>query len=108
MPALVGIDPEAPLRAQAGVIAVAVVIVVAAVVLTLYFRPRAWRCLVAFAVIFPITMLPVGLNRIAQFGVSIASEVRYQQSVQFMFMVLAALALSSAGAGSDSRMTNCV
>jgi uncharacterized protein YhhL (DUF1145 family) len=94
VPAVVGIDPEAPLSTHAGAVAAAVVVVGAAVLLTLYLRPRAWRCLLAFAVIFPLTMLPVGLNRIGQFGVGIGSEIRYQQSVQFMFMVLVAFALS--------------
>jgi hypothetical protein len=99
VPAIVGIDPEAPLRTHAVIIAVAVILVSGAIALTLYLRPRSWRCLVAFLLIFPATMLPVGLNRIDQFGVSIGSEVRYQQSVQFMFMVLAVFALSTRWGG---------
>jgi hypothetical protein len=99
VPAIIGIDPEAPLRKHAVVIAAAVIVVGLAVALTLYFRPRAWRCLLAFVVLFPVTMLPVGLNRIGQFGVGVAAEVRYQQAVQFMFMVLAAFALSTRWGG---------
>jgi hypothetical protein len=100
VPALVGIkNPQAPLSAHAWVILAADLVVGVALALTLYLRPRAWRCLLAFIVVFPITMLPVGLNRISQFGVSIAYEVRYQQSVQFMFLVLTAFALSSRWGG---------
>lgn len=100
VPALVGIkDPEASLSAHPIVIVAACLAVGAALVGTLYFRPRAWRCLLAFIVVFPITMAPVGLNRIGQFGVSIGHEVRYQQSLQFMFLVLAAFALSSRWGG---------
>ena len=63
--------------------------------MTIYFRPRAWRCLVAFIVVFLITMLPVGLNRVVYYGLGVGRVLFYQQAVQFMFFVLAALALST-------------
>jgi hypothetical protein len=96
VPSLVGIkDPQAALSNHAIVIVAAWLVVGGAVMLTLYMRPRAWRCLAAFAVVFAITMVPVGLNRIRQFGVGIGHELYYEQSLQCMFLVLAALALAS-------------
>ncbi len=96
VPALVGIkDPQAPLSSHAYVIVAAWLVVGGAVALTLYLRPRTWRCFAAFTVVFAITMVPVGLNRIKQFGVGIGHELYYEQSLQCMFLVLAALAISS-------------
>jgi hypothetical protein len=96
VPSLVGIkDPQAALSNHAVVIVAAWLVVGGAVALTLYMRPRAWRCLAAFAVVFAITMVPVGLNRIRQFGVGIGHELYYEQSLQCMFLVLAALAVAS-------------
>ncbi len=60
----------------------------AIVAVTLYFRPRAWRCLVVLVAAFLLTLLPLGLNRIRLFGVSIGAEPYYHQTVQFMFIVL--------------------
>lgn len=99
VPALVGVKySPAP-----GVAVVAGIVVLGAVAVTLYMRPRAWRCLVAFILAFLITMLPIGLNKISQFGVSIARGLYYQQSVQFMFLVLAAFAISSRWSGRRAR-----
>jgi hypothetical protein len=44
-------------------------------------------------------MLPVALTRIREFGVGIGHVVYYQQSVQFMFLVLAAFAISPRWSG---------
>jgi hypothetical protein len=71
-----------------------IVVVVAAVAVTCYLRPRAWRCLLAFAIVFLVTMLPVGINRIVHYGLKDAYVLYYQQAVQFMFLVLAAFAVS--------------
>jgi hypothetical protein len=96
VPSLVGIkDPQAALSNHAIVILAAWLVVGGAVALTLYMRPRAWRCLAAFVVVFAITMVPVGLNRIRQFGIGIGHELYYEQSLQCMFLVLAALAVAS-------------
>jgi hypothetical protein len=98
VPALMGIRTSyvAP---QPLVVGVAWLVAVMAVAITLYLRPRAWRCLPAFIIIFLITMTPVGLNRISSFGLSVGAELYYQQSVQYMFLVLAALALSTEWGG---------
>ena len=99
VPGLVGIKYPANPGSHHAVIVAACVVVGAAIVVTLYLRPRAWRCLVAFTGVFLITMLPVGLTRVAQFGVSIGHVVYYQQSLQFMFLILAAFALSPRWSG---------
>jgi hypothetical protein len=77
----------------------AAVVVGAIVIATLYLRPRAWRCLVGFVAVFLISMLPVGLNRIHQFGVQTGAVLYYQQSLQFMALVLAAFAVSGRWSG---------
>ncbi|MGA2471194.1 MAG: hypothetical protein ABSG64_10945 [Solirubrobacteraceae bacterium] len=95
VPALVGV------RYSAGTLAIvaACLVVGAAVAVTLYLRPRAWRCLVAFILVFLITMLPVGLNRVALFGVGIGHVYYYLQPVQLMFLLLAAFAISPRWSG---------
>lgn len=99
VPAVVGIKYAVNPGGHPVVIAVACVVVGAAIAVTLYLRPRAWRCLVAFVLVFLITMLPVGLTRVARFGVGEAYVIYYQQSLQFMFLVLAAFALSPRWSG---------
>ena len=94
VPAVVGIKYAVNPGGHPVVIAVACVVVGAAIAVTLYLRPRAWRCLAAFVLVFLLTMLPVGLTRVARYGVSVAHVIYYQQSLQFMFLVLAAFALS--------------
>jgi len=95
VPALVGVN-----YSQATGAAVAAGIpVLAAVAVTLYLRPRAWRCLVGFILAFLITMVPIGLNKISAFGEIIGRVLYYQQSVQFVFLVLAAFAVSSRWSG---------
>jgi hypothetical protein len=99
IPALLGVKyPVAP-GAHVTAIAVAAVLMAAAIGLTLYLRPRAWRCLVAFVVVFLVTMVPVGFNRIVQQGVGTGHVLYYQQSLQFMFLVLAAFAISPRWSG---------
>jgi hypothetical protein len=80
--------------AQTPVVGAAWLLAIVAVAITLYLRPRVWRCLAAFIVIFLMTVTPVGLNRISMFGLSVGAELYYQQSAQYMFLVLTALALS--------------
>jgi hypothetical protein len=95
VPALVGIkDPQAPISSHAAVIALAGLCVAAAVALTLYQRPRAWRCIPAFAAVFLVTMIPIGLNRVKAYGVGVGQELDYQQSLQFMTLIFVALGLS--------------
>jgi hypothetical protein len=93
--ALVGVKySQAP-----AVCVVAGIVVLTAIAVTLYLRPRAWRCLAAFILVFLITMLPVGLTKVARFGVTVGQAIYYQQSVQFMFLVLAAFAIGSRWSG---------
>jgi hypothetical protein len=95
LPGLVGIKhPVAPDHHLFGIVGAAC-LVTAATAATLYLRPRAWRCLVAFAIVFLVTMLPVALTRIVEFGTSVGHVIYYQQSLQFMFLLLAAFAISS-------------
>jgi len=94
VPALFGIKyPEGPAsHALTYALTAAVFVVVLGV--TMYLRPRAWRCVVAFVIVFIVTMLPLGLARIDEFGVGVGRVIYYQQSLQFMFLVLAAYAVS--------------
>ncbi len=43
---------------------------------------------------FLLALLPLGLNRIRLFGVTIGAEPYYHQTVQFMFIVLAGFAVT--------------
>lgn len=99
VPAVVGIKYAVDPAGHTLVIVAACVVVGAAIAVTLYLRPRAWRCLAAFVLVFLITMLPVGLTRVARFGVSEGYVIYYEQSLQFMFLVLAAFALSPRWSG---------
>lgn len=95
VPALVGIkNPMVPLTPYPLALVAAWLVIMAAVAVTLYLRPRAWRCIPAFLLIFLATMTPVGLNRIHQFGLGVAVQLDYYQSVHYMFIALTALALS--------------
>jgi hypothetical protein len=103
IPALVGIKyAAAPGRHTVAIVA-ATIVVAAAVAVTLYLRPRAWRCLLAFALVFVLTMLPVALTRITEFGVSIGHVIYYQQSLQFMFLIFVAFAISPRWSGRRIR-----
>jgi hypothetical protein len=102
LPGLLGIkNSPAPL-----VVAAVGIVVVAAVAVTLYLRPRAWHCLAAFILVFLVTMLPLGLNKIVRFGVTIGDVYYYQQALQFMFLVLAAFAISPRWSGRRVRSAN--
>jgi hypothetical protein len=96
VPALFGIrNPQVALGAGHWPIVVVVwIVAAAAVAYTLYTRPRAWRSLLAFLLVFVITLLPVGLNRVRLFGVNFGAELYYQQSIQVMFFVFACFAVS--------------
>lgn len=95
IPSLLGINyPQAAI-----VTILAASVLGVAVIATLYLRPRAWRCVVAFILVFLVTMLPVGLNRIVSRGVAVGGILYYQQSAQFMFLVLTAFAISSRWGG---------
>jgi len=99
VPALVGVK-NSPVP---GVAVAAGIAVLAAVAVTLYLRPRAWRCLAGFILVFLVTMVPIGLNKVVHFGVAIGQVLYYQQSVQFMFLVLAAFAISPRWGGRRAR-----
>jgi hypothetical protein len=66
---------------------------------TLYLRPRAWRCLAAALLAFLLSMVPLALNRITTYGLYVGAELYYQQSAQFMFVVLCGFALSDRWGG---------
>lgn len=105
MPALLGLkDPELPLTNHVGVVVAADVIVVIVIGLTVWRRPRTWRCAAVFVLAFLVAMVPLGLNRITLFGVGLAQDLQYQQSVQFMFWILVAFAMTSSGRMARSRM----
>jgi hypothetical protein len=70
---------------------------------TLYLRPRAWRCLAGALISFLAALLPVGINRIRRYGVYDGAELYYQQAAQFMFFVFCAFALSSRWGGRRER-----
>ena len=99
VPAIVGIKYPVDPGGHPVVIVAACLIVAAAIAATVYLRPRAWRCVAAFALVFLITMLPVGIARVGQFGVSVGHVIYYQESLQFMFLVLAAFAVSPRWSG---------
>lgn len=100
MPGVVGVQyAKASFGSHLFVNLAAIAVVVAAVAVTCYLRPRAWRCLLAFAIVFLVTMLPVGLNRIVHYGLKDAYVLYYQQAVQLMFLVLAAFAVSARWSG---------
>ena len=93
VPALFGVKyPESGPGGQPAVIVLCALLAVVLVFVALRTRPRAWRCLAAFVLVFAVTMAPVGLNRVGREGVSIGHELYYEQSLQFMFLLLAALA----------------
>ncbi len=99
IPALAGVQYPEGSAGHSLTFALAALVLGGLVTVTLYLRPRAWRCLLGLAAVFLITMLPVGLNRIAQFGVAAGRVLYYQQSLQFMTLVLAAFAVSSRWSG---------
>ncbi len=98
IPALFGVkDPQLPVTSHLGLVVALDLIAVLGVGIVVWRRPRAWRCVVVFVLVFLIAMVPLGLNRITLFGVGIGQELYYQQSVQFMFWILVAFTLAPAG-----------
>lgn len=96
VPALFGIkNPQSSLGQQPLVIIACVLAALALIAYAIYTRPRTWRCLLAFVLIAVTTLLPVGIVRIASWGLHIGKELYYQQSLQFMFLILVALVLRS-------------
>ena len=94
VPALLGIkNPEAALGRDAAVIGLCLVAALAVIAYAVYTRPRSSWCLLAFALIALVTMVPVGLARISAWGVGVGNELYYQQSLQFMLLILVALVL---------------
>jgi hypothetical protein len=100
-PALFGVA-HPPTPGTAAVAAAGLLFCLLATVV-LYLRPRAWRCLVLALIAFLLSLLPLGLNRIRLFGVYVGAELYYQQSAQFMFLVLTAFALSPRWGGRRDR-----
>jgi hypothetical protein len=99
IPALAGIKYAVAPNAHPVAVAATAAALVAAVAVTAWLRPRAWRCVVVFALVFLVTMLPVGLARVGHYGATDGHVLYYQQSIQFMFLVLAAFALSQRWSG---------
>jgi hypothetical protein len=95
IPALFGIKhPQAMLGRQSAVVIACVVAFVALSAYLVYTRPSAGRCVLAFGVIAVVSMLAIGIPRVARYGVfAVATELYYQQALQFMFLILLALAL---------------
>jgi hypothetical protein len=95
IPALFGIKhPQAALGRQSAVVIACVVVFVALIAYLVYTRPWAGRCVLAFVLIASIDMLAVGIPRVGRYGVgAVGSELYYQQALQFMFLILVALAL---------------
>jgi hypothetical protein len=106
IPALLGIKYATAPETHVAAIAAASAVMATAIGVTLYLRPRAWRCLVAFVAVFLVTTLAVGVNRIVQQGVSRGHVIYYQQSLQFMFLVLAAFAISPRWSGRRAVSTS--
>jgi hypothetical protein len=99
VPALAGIKYAVAPNAHPAAVAATAAALVAAVAVTAWLRPRAWRCVLVFALVFLVTMLPVGLARVGHYGATDGHVLYYQQSLQFMFLVLAAFALSERWSG---------
>jgi hypothetical protein len=95
IPALFGIKhPEAALGRQSAVVVGCVIVFVALGAYLVYTRPRAGRCVLAFVAIALVAMLAIGIPRVGRYGVTpVATELYYQQPLQFMFLILAAFAL---------------
>jgi hypothetical protein len=106
IPALVGIkNPQSALGGHQGVIIACVVVALAAAAYFVYRRPGGWRFALAFVLIALLSLLPLGLARVAHWGVHTGKELYYQQSLQFMFLVIVALALRIP-AGREPRRTS--
>jgi hypothetical protein len=94
IPALFGIkNPESAPGRELAVIVACVMVLLALTAYLVHKRPRAWRCVLAFAFIALITLLPLGLARVTTGGVHVGKELYYQQPLQYMFLLLFALAL---------------
>lgn len=94
IPAMFAIkNPQSALGREPAVIVACAVVMAAIVGCVIYRRPRAWRCALAFALVAVITMVPLALNRAAQWGLHTGKELYYQQPLQFMFLILAAFAV---------------
>ncbi len=101
IPALLGVS-RTPTPGTGAVVA-AVLLFCVLVALTLYLRPRGWRCLLGALISFLAALLPVGINRIRRYGVYDGAELYYQQAAQFMFFVFCAFALSTRWGGRRER-----
>lgn len=70
------------------------IVAVAIVAIAVWRRPRTWRCIGVFIGVYLLSMVPLGLERISLFGIGIAQELYYQQSLQAIFWILVGLTLS--------------
>lgn len=96
VPALAGINnPDYALGRSPAVIVISCLVFAGLVTYVIYTRQLGLRCFVAFLVAAVATMVPVGINRIMLFGIGIGHELYYEQAVQYMFFVFAALAIAS-------------
>ena len=95
VPALLGLkDPQLAVTDYLPVVLAVDLAALGVIGFVVWRRKRAWRCVAACAVVYLLCMVPLGLDRITLFGTGIAQELYYQQSLQAMFWVLAALTLS--------------
>jgi hypothetical protein len=95
VPAIFGLkDPELGFASQAPVVVAVDLVAVAIVAFAVWQRPRTWRCIAVFIGVYLLSMVPLGLERISLFGVGLAQELYYQQSLQAIFCILVALTLS--------------
>jgi len=95
VPAVFGLkDPELAVTGHLPVVLAVDLVALGVIGFVVWQRKRAWRCAAAFAVVYLLCMVPLGLERITLFGTGIAQELYYQQSLQAMFWVVAALTIS--------------
>ena len=86
--------PEAQLRSPTITVAVGVGLAILGIGFTIATRRRATRGWLFFAASFLLAVVPLGAGRIAQFGVNIGREPRYQMAPAFLVALVLGLVLS--------------
>lgn len=76
------------------VAAIAQAVLVALVVLSVWLRPRAWRAWVFWVAALGLNTLAVGSGRLADFGVGVAYDLRYEAEVALLLPLTLLLAFS--------------
>ncbi len=105
VPALFGYKryPQLP---PTSVVVWSVALLALGVIVILLRRPRAWRCGLVAIVCFALGMLPLAFNRLAADGVDVGTELYYEQSVQFVCLILFAFAISRRWGGTRAVATS--